>query len=103
MTDNAAPDSSADHAVGYECPACCVSLAFQLRYPRALCRDCSARTADADGRPIEYSNESLSGGLVAMYAGTHEPYTKRRCFVDGIECQADEARFGGVVVQAVSD
>lgn len=35
------------------------------------------------------------------FLDTQEAYTSHTCFIDGIECFADEARFGGIVIQTV--
>ena len=43
----------------------------------------------------------MSGGYAAEYADTGDPYESHECFVDGIECYADEARFGGIVIETV--
>jgi hypothetical protein len=44
----------------------------------------------------------MSGGFAARYADTGEEYASHECFVDGIKCHADEARFGGIVIAAVA-
>lgn len=41
----------------------------------------------------------MGGGFVARYADTRECRDSHVCYVDGVKCWADEARFGGVVVQ----
>ncbi|MGD8759525.1 MAG: hypothetical protein PVJ07_04685 [Anaerolineales bacterium] len=38
---------------------------------------------------------------MARYADTGEAYASHDCFIDGVACYADEARFGGIVIQAV--
>jgi hypothetical protein len=69
------------------------------RYPRYVCPDCAKRTADARGRQVVFFNLSLGGGFGGQVAGTGEPYTAHECFIDGIPCWADEAHFGGIVIQ----
>jgi hypothetical protein len=54
-----------------------------------------------DGRPLTFGNESMSGGFVAHYADGGAPYASHECLIDGIRCYADEARFGGIVIQVV--
>lgn len=55
--------------------------------------------SDGRGRPLEFGNTSFSGGFVAWYADTGEIRESHVCFIDGVCCRADEARFGGIVIQ----
>ncbi|HET8611523.1 MAG TPA: hypothetical protein VFL92_02020 [Sphingomonas sp.] len=89
-----APASSAQH-----CPICGADVRPYPRYPRYLCAACASRARSRDGRPLAFGNAGLGGGYVAHFADTGEPYDSHRCFVDGIECRADEARFGGIVIE----
>ncbi len=57
------------------------------------------RATDEDGRLLTFTNVSLSGGFAALYRDTHEERNSNVCFIDGVECRADEARFGGIVIQ----
>jgi hypothetical protein len=83
-----------------KCPVCSTEVDPEPRYPRHLCRMCAERTADKDGRQVEFF-ETLGDGLSARYAATGAAYPSTECFVDGIRCAAEEGRFGGVVIQAV--
>ena len=87
--------------MSHPCPVCSSPVDAGSRYPRALCSACASRATDAEGRPLAFSNRSLSGGFRATYADTGEDYPGHTCYVDGHECRADEARFGGVVVQSI--
>jgi hypothetical protein len=40
----------------------------------------------------------MSGGYEAVCIATGEVSRSHRCFIRGVECDADEARFGGIVV-----
>ena len=68
------------------------------RYPNYLCLNCFKRAVSIDGRPLSFSNVSVSGGYIAKYADTNEPYDSHDCYVDGIKCYADEAHMGGNVI-----
>jgi hypothetical protein len=57
----------------------------------------------ADGRPLIFYNQDLSGGFDVRYADTQEPYSSHQCFIEGIKCFADEAHLGGIVVQVALD
>lgn len=85
------------------CPICLLEVAPSPRYPRYVCANCAARAADENGRPLEFSNESFSGGFIARYADTGEGLDGHICFIDGVRCWADEARFGGIVIQPVDE
>jgi len=83
------------------CPICSKTVRSNPRYPRYACRDCSAKATSADGRPVEFGNVDISGGFVARYADTGDDYPSHECFIEGVKCHADEARFGGIVIQVV--
>jgi hypothetical protein len=85
------------------CPLCRVKVTPSQRYPRYLCADCDGKATDEDGRLLVFSNESFSGGFIAQYADTGEARDSHLCFVDGVKCRADEARFGGIIIQPVED
>lgn len=55
-----------------------------------------------DGRRLLFANVDLSGGFEARYADTGADYPSHDCVVDGVACHADEARFGGIVVEALT-
>jgi hypothetical protein len=84
----------ADH-----CPICASEMRHDPRYPRAVCRSCASRVTDAAGRPLELFNVSPTGAYGASYKDTGEDYPSHDCYIDGIQCRADEAHLGGIVVQ----
>ena len=86
------------------CPVCLVHVDVSERYPRYVCEACLERACDrADGgRRVQFSIGFLFGGIAGRYADTGDDYPHATCFVDGHACRAEPARFGGVVVQAVS-
>ena len=83
------------------CPICQKLVEPSQRYPRYLCLECASRARSKDGRPLKFSNIDMTGGFIAAYADTGETYPSHECYVDGIECHADEHRFGGIVIQPV--
>jgi len=85
--------------MSHSCPICGVPLTAVPRYPRYVCDTCAARATSADGRPLAFSNGGLSGGFEASYADNDAPYDSQACCIDGIACHADEARFGGIVIE----
>lgn len=86
---------------GQSCPICSVTVEPSTRYPTYVCSTCASDAVDVSGRKLEFFNESFSGGYVARYADTLEPYDSHECFVRGVRCHADEAHMGGIVIRAV--
>jgi hypothetical protein len=83
------------------CPICSAEVRPNPRYPRYVCQDCASKAMSADGRPLEFGNLDFSGGFAANYADNGAKYPTHECFIGTIKCCADEARFGGIVIQAV--
>ena len=60
-----------------------------------------------DGREVEDWIKNIK--FVFQYLNLREESlkgykaTSNRCFIDGIRCYADEARFGGIVIQTLTD
>lgn len=85
------------------CPICGREQPALNRYPDYLCRDCVGRASTEDGRRLDLVNTSAGGGFAARYADDgelcEEVTLTHVVHVDGIRCWADEARFGGIVVQ----
>ena len=86
-------------ASSQRCPICGTGQREDARYPNHLCGDCVCRAVDEHGRSLTFGNVGVGGGFVASYAITGERRDSHICFVDGVTCWADEARFGGIVVQ----
>lgn len=84
-----------------QCPVCSAEVKDNPRYLRQLCPPCSNKAESADGRPLRFSNVDLSGGFIARYVDTGQEHPGHECFVGGMRCHADEARFGGIVIEAV--
>ena len=83
----------------HQCPICGIALEPVARYPRYVCQDCADRATSIDGRPLEFFNLGLSGGYGARYADNQTSYNSHDCIIDGQACRADEARFGGIVIE----
>ena len=84
-----------------QCPICSVEVPPNERYPRYVCMTCAGKAASADGRLLKFGNVDMSGGFVAHYADTGEEYPSHECFIGGVKCRADEAKFGGIVIEVV--
>lgn len=81
------------------CPLCSAPTQANARYPRAVCSDCGERATDSRREPVKFGNAGLSGGLVS--SSPHAPVINGQasCFIDDVACVAEEARFGGIVIQ----
>jgi hypothetical protein len=84
-----------------KCPICSVDVTPNSRYPRYVCRLCAEKATSRDGRLLAFSNVDISGGFLAYYANTGENYPSHECFINGAKCHADEAHFGGIVIEVV--
>jgi hypothetical protein len=75
------------------------------RYPDYICQSCLTThgTKTRDGRKITYSNQDFTGGFVSWTEGDTEPGEDHTCYVSGVRCCADEARFGGIVISPDPD
>jgi len=94
----------------HPCPVCGNPTPHEDRYPASVCADCQQKAADEHGRRVVGYNEGLGGGLIVFY--TDSPSGQQteiagdvlatgRCWIDGIACSMEAARFGGVVVQRI--
>lgn len=84
------------------CPICNKEVTPNERYPKYICNECSLKTTDKEGRPVNFVNNSLLGtGCQGIYKDNSksEVYNSNNCFVNNILCVAEEARFGGIVIQ----
>lgn len=84
----------------HSCPICATLVPHWERYPRAVCTNCYQKASDSQGRKLEFYNIDMSGGFRAVITETKEEYPSHICFIDSVQCWADEARFGGIVIQA---
>jgi hypothetical protein len=90
------------------CPICSAEVMPMSRYPDYVCDLCEERVVDSLGRKVTFFNQSISGGLVAMRQNLEtgkfdieDPELAENpiVFIDGIQCFAADAHFGGVVIR----
>jgi hypothetical protein len=91
--------SDADGAATVPCPICAQEMRAYPRYPRLICSACYDKTCDEKGRRVAFYNEGYWGGFLGHYVDTREKYDSHFCFVDGIECFADEGHTGGIAIE----
>ena len=87
--------------MAHHCPICAASLEPVARYRCYVCKDCASRAATLDGRALEFFNLDLSGGFGARHTDDQSPHYSHDCLIDGNPCRADEARFGGIVIEKI--
>ena len=95
------------------CPTCGSTIEHFERYPNYICGNCVAKLVDVNGVPIRFENQSLLGtGIIALLlnpaTGDYDlpdqiSSMTGEAFCNGLRCVAEEARFGGVIVQAMVD
>ena len=83
----------------HNCPICNKELTYNGRYTNYLCNECSDKATDKEGIKLSFGNTSFGGGFEAIYTETKEIYNSHICYINGTKCYADEARFGGIVIE----
>lgn len=87
------------------CPICRTRMNFSARYPRAVCNTCKRKTKTGDGRKIIFHNIDAQGGFISYInpGAGQQPIVgeEHSCYINSCLCRADEARFGGIVVQVI--
>lgn len=93
-------------ARAHACPICGRPALGGPRYPSAVCDRCKPKTLCSHGRVVSGHNVSFSGGFAAVHTEDDRPCEQvtadGRCWIEGALCDMREARFGGVVVSAVT-
>ena len=90
-----------------ECSICSKKMYKLERYPLSICNRCSSKdnVIDANGYHVDFNNTDAGGGFVSLHTINDTIVQKEEhiCFVNGIKCYADEARFGGIVIQVYEE
>lgn len=84
------------------CPNCCQSVKPNSRYPKYICPNCVKLITDEKGKRVSYYNTHLLGyGCQGYYVDNeqNEKYNSNICFIGNKIFFAQEARFGGIVIQ----
>ena len=75
------------------CPICNDKMNYSERYPNMVCH----KTLTGKDEKIEFYNIDHTGGFYSLV--NDEIGDIHECYIEGHKCHADEARFGGIVVQ----
>jgi len=84
------------------CGICKKMVNKNLRYPNYICSDCQAEShpVTEDGVQVDFFNIDISGGFQSKREGASEYGHEHVCFIKNVRCVANEARFGGIVIQS---
>ncbi|WP_221302111.1 hypothetical protein [Pedobacter cryoconitis] len=82
------------------CPVCKQKVELvSLRYPDYVCITCVSSATDKQGRAVVFYNSDMFGhGCAGQYRDNGEGYPSNICYINGVECEANEAYMGGIVV-----
>ena len=83
-----------------KCPICDNDMYFLERYPNMICNQCFDNTVTKDGLEIKFYNENITGGFYSLV--NNKKGNIHECYINNKKCYADEARFGGIVIQKLS-
>ncbi len=83
------------------CPICKESVYLMARYPNYICINCITKygTYTEDNKKIDFYNIDHTGGFKSQIEGDNNFTNEHVCYVNNVKCFADEARFGGIVIQ----
>lgn len=81
------------------CPICKGTNQCSARYPDSVCDTCLSTygTKTKDGKDIQFGNACMTGGVYIVIEGKENDTSL--CYVNGVQCYAEEARFGGIVIR----
>jgi hypothetical protein len=93
------------------CGCCGKQVGYMPRYPRYICDTCyNLPKTDEQGRLVRFSNAGMFGGFVVYYideAGAiisqDDKHSSFVCYINGRAYVAQEARFGGIVIEPYED
>ena len=84
------------------CSNCKSPVTYTPRYPKYICHTCTDLLSDASGRKVSFFNPEMVGhGCQGYYTDATPPevYPFNIAYIGKKEFYAQEARFGGIVVQ----
>jgi len=89
-----------------KCPRCHKQVNYNPRYPKYICKECrNLNILDEEGFELSFSNIVMGGGLLVKFWKNGKlikecsQQTRMKCYIEGIEYEAKEARFGGIVIE----
>jgi hypothetical protein len=88
----------------YNCPICNEKEKMLIRYKNMVCSKCLQTGIWADKPqkiPIKFGNKGIEGGFISFV--NNIPGSQHTCYIREKKCYADEAKFGGIVIQVSND
>jgi hypothetical protein len=90
-----------------KCKICCTTdMFYSPRYPNQVCENCIVNSVDSEGNIVKFYNVDFYGGFESYHYvigsdGQTNVVQKNEhvCWINGKKCFADEAKFGGIIVQ----
>ena len=79
------------------CPICDKNMMYVERYPNMICHECVEIAVNENGESIKFYNIDHTGGFMSVVNDVKGE--EHECYINNIKCHADEARFGGIVVE----
>ena len=79
------------------CPVCNKNMLHFERYPNMICNECVELTVNKNNESIKFYNIDHTGGFISIVNDIKGE--EHECYINNHKCYADEARFGGIVVQ----
>jgi hypothetical protein len=96
----------------HKCPICLdIMDYFTPRYSKMICGKCAngnndnnCKILDSFGNEVSFGNLDIYGGFASYHKINNEIVKKEDhlCFINNIKCYANEARFGGIVIQTMN-
>jgi hypothetical protein len=79
------------------CPICDKNMMYLERYPKMICHECVELAVNKNSVSIKFYNIDHSGGFISIVNDIKGE--EHECYINNIKCYAQEARFGGIVVE----
>lgn len=79
------------------CPICNKNMIDFERYPKMICHECVELATIKSGESIKFYNIDATGGFLSIVNDVRGEI--HECYINNLKCYADEARFGGIVIQ----
>lgn len=88
-----------------QCPICFKNIPECSRHIRYICRTCleTYPKLNEKGEEVEFFNQGWFGGFICKIKETGETNEDHVCFINNVKCWADEYRFGGIVIEAMTN
>ena len=104
--------TESENNIIHKCPICLdIMDYYTARYPKMICGKCAngdnGKILDSFGNEVSFSNIDIYGGFASHHKinnNDNELVHKNEhiCWINTIKCYANEARFGGIVIQTIN-